>query len=239
MIFLLLRVIIGPFTNLIQKKLTERNANSIFIVTVTYLFITVMMSPLLPFLDLKNLPLGFWEAIAVAAFTDGIANIFLIQSLKLTELSVFGPINAFKPVIAMILAYFLIAEVPSLNGAFGILIIIAGSLILTYPPKKPKTEKLTKSIFSRGLLYRFSGIFLSAVGAVYIKKSLAFSTPEVTLFFWAFLVLPLFVGYSLAVFQLSSIVSIFLGYKYFNESNIRIKLISATIMILGTILIFM
>ncbi len=47
------------------------------------------------------------------------------------------------------------------------------------------------------------------------------------------------VSYALALFQLSSIVSIILGYKIFKEENIMKKLIGAVIMILGAMLIIL
>lgn len=45
------------------------------------------------------------------------------------------------------------------------------------------------------------------------------------------------VGYSLALFQLSSLISVFLGYRYFQESNIRKRLAGSCIMIAGAALI--
>jgi drug/metabolite transporter (DMT)-like permease len=42
------------------------------------------------------------------------------------------------------------------------------------------------------------------------------------------------VGYALALFQLSTIVSIFLGYRIFKEQNIKKKLIGAIIMVIGS-----
>lgn len=47
------------------------------------------------------------------------------------------------------------------------------------------------------------------------------------------------VGYALALFQLSTIVSIFLGYKIFKEQNIKKKLLGAVIMVIGSIVIIM
>lgn len=47
------------------------------------------------------------------------------------------------------------------------------------------------------------------------------------------------VAYALSLFQLSSIVSIFLGYKIFKEKNILNKLIGASIMVAGSCLIIL
>ncbi|HEX2607766.1 MAG TPA: EamA family transporter [Flavisolibacter sp.] len=45
------------------------------------------------------------------------------------------------------------------------------------------------------------------------------------------------VGYALALFQLSSIVSVWLGYKIFQETQIRKKVIGSLIMIAGSVMI--
>jgi drug/metabolite transporter (DMT)-like permease len=45
------------------------------------------------------------------------------------------------------------------------------------------------------------------------------------------------VGYALSLFQLSAVVSVFLGYKVFKESDIRRKLTGAAIMIAGSVVI--
>ena len=47
------------------------------------------------------------------------------------------------------------------------------------------------------------------------------------------------VGYSLSLFQLSTIVSVLLGYRFFKELNIRKKLIGSAIMIIGSIVIIL
>ena len=45
------------------------------------------------------------------------------------------------------------------------------------------------------------------------------------------------VGYSLALFQLSTLVGVFLGYRYFREGQIPKRLIGAAIMAAGAALI--
>ncbi|MCU7550541.1 EamA family transporter [Chitinophagaceae bacterium LB-8] len=47
------------------------------------------------------------------------------------------------------------------------------------------------------------------------------------------------VGYALSLFQLSTIVSVLLGYRIFQETNIRQKLLGSAIMIAGSILIIL
>ena len=47
------------------------------------------------------------------------------------------------------------------------------------------------------------------------------------------------VGYALSLFQLSTLVSVFLGYKIFKEQDIRKKIIGSVIMIVGSIIIIL
>jgi drug/metabolite transporter (DMT)-like permease len=47
------------------------------------------------------------------------------------------------------------------------------------------------------------------------------------------------VGYALSLFQLSTIVSVLLGYRYFKELDIRKKLLGSAIMIIGSIIIIL
>ena len=280
MFAILLRIILVPAINVFQKKLTQNGFNSLFIIAFTYLFLGVLAFFL--YISIPQAPIypSFWPAITTAALLDILGNIFLVQSLKYTELSIFGPLNAFKPIISIVVGLFLLKEVPSSHGLWGILIILAGSVLLTYN----RTEKKS-NFFSKGVLYRFLCITCSATGAVYSKEALKYANAETNFFYWSIIGLPLlliflfvrykstlredisklkgsaflgipliicfglmqyltlltfkqyFVGYSLAVFQLSSIVSVLLGYQIFKEKNIRLKVISSLIMIIGTVIL--
>lgn len=54
-----------------------------------------------------------------------------------------------------------------------------------------------------------------------------------------FVFLKLNVGLSLALFQLSTIVSVLFGYKFFHEDNLLKKIIGSVIMIGGSCLILL
>ena len=46
-----------------------------------------------------------------------------------------------------------------------------------------------------------------------------------------------FGGYALALFQLSTLVTVYLGHRYFAEGNIRRRLLGSLIMVTGAVLI--
>ena len=278
-LILFCRVLLGPFTNVFQKQLSNKGANSVFVVFITYLLFGLLLVPFTFFIDYQSLGKEFWQSILIASVIDVIGNIFLVKALKSTELSIFGPINSFKPAIAMVISFVLIREVPTIKGLIGLTIIMIGSVLITY--KKERKIQIT-----RGLVYRITGIFFSALGAVFVKQAITYSSPEVSMVFWTLIALPIMftvllfdigrmktdivvlksnlkdyfllmllyslmqyitlpcfdltlVGYSLAIFQLSSIVSVMLGYRYFNERGIKKKIFYSIIMIIGAILILL
>jgi drug/metabolite transporter (DMT)-like permease len=278
-LILCFRVLLGPFTNVFQKQLSNKGANSVFVVFITYLLFGLFLLPFTFFIEYQSLGKEFWQNIIIASVIDGVGNIFLVKALRSTELSIFGPINSFKPAIAMLISFVLIREVPTIKGLIGLVVIMVGSVLITY-----KKEK--KIQISRGLVYRITGIFFSALGAVFVKQAITYSSPEVSMVFWTLIALPIMflvllfdigkmksdvvvlksnlkdylllmlfyslmqyitllcfnltlVGYSLAIFQLSSIVSVMLGYRYFNEKGIRRKIFYSVIMIIGAVLILL
>lgn len=274
---IVLRIFLGPIANVYQKKISNKGANSVFVVFVTYFIISVILFPFLFFINYQNLGIIFWKLIIITSLLDAVGNIFLVKALQTTDLSIFGPINSLKPAVTMIFAIFVINEIPTLNGIIGLIIILLGTIFLTY-------EKTTKFTLSKGILFRVIGIILSATASIYMKKSITYSSVEITLIFWAVISTPLMflilmlnfkktksnlyilknnisdytkltiiylimpyvtllcfkhtlVSYSLALFQLSSIITLFFGYKYFNEKNIKKKIICSTFMIIGALLI--
>jgi drug/metabolite transporter (DMT)-like permease len=277
MITILVRILLLPSINVFQKKLTQNGFNSLFIMSFMYLLLSILSCVLFLINRTATIQPQFWPAIAVAGMLDALGNIFLVQSLKYTDLSVFGPLNAFKPVISLVIGIFILQEIPNGKGIIGILIILMGSIFLTYDGTGKKSQLL-----SRGVLYRFLCIACSATAAIYSKKAIQCSNAEITLFYWSLAGLPVlliplytrykdtlredigklkkqlvlgiplvicfflmqyltlltfknyFVGYTLAAFQLSSILSVLYGYGFFKEKNIRRKIISSGIMIIGT-----
>lgn len=277
------RVLASPFVNVFQKKLINREFSPEFILVLSYFLFVVLAIPVLIIKQPFEFPAEFWVYILLLGVIDVFGNMFLVKSLQTIDLSVFGPLNSFKPVFALVISAFLLDEIPGIAGIIGVLIIIAGSYLLGYQTNNPIGTRKQFRV-TRGLVYRFLAIFLTAVAAVFSKKTILMSSPLITLVFWAlsgfplallfylrkhrsvrhevhqlfacapqvfglllsFLVLQvltlltfelIFVGYSLALFQLSGMVSVFFGYHFFQERNLKYRLIGAAIMCAGAVLI--
>jgi drug/metabolite transporter (DMT)-like permease len=210
----------------------------------------------------------------------------LVYALRQADLSVLGPVNAYKAVLSLVLAVVLLGEVPTVFGVSGILLILAGSYFVIDPATdRTRGSALMHFFRDGGVQLRLAALVLSATEAVFLKRAILHATPLTTFVFWSILGLPvaaavlvflpsvnvgqelrwfvqhrrtylwltvttglmqaatlftfdvLQVGYSLALFQLSTLVSVFLGYRYFAERNIRRRLFGAAIMVIGAVLI--
>lgn len=281
-LIIIVRVIASPLANVFQKRLTNRDISPEMVVMSSYLFFAVLAIPVLVFYKPFHFSADFWTYILLLGLFDVIGNMYLVKSLRSIDLSLFGPLNSFKPVFAMILGVFLLSETPSLFGVLGVVVIIAGTYVINYDPNK-KVSAVAKLEFRRGLLFRFLAIALTSLAAVFSKKTIILSSPLITLAWWSIIGLPIsiyfvarqrglrsqikevrahptnlillfasflvlqlatlltfekiYVGYSLAFFQLSSVISVFFGYHFFKERNIRNRLIGSLIMIMGALLI--
>lgn len=102
------------------------------------------------------------------------------------------------------------------------------------------------------ILWCFMGAFWSFVFLLFMKKkfTLAHKTNYIQIFFIAFCLglmqystnfvfEKMNVAYALALFQLSSLVTVFLGYEIFKEKNLKEKIIGTCIMIIGSCFIIL
>jgi drug/metabolite transporter (DMT)-like permease len=280
------RIIANPLSNVFQKQLAQRSANPVFIIGATHAMLSLAMFPLL-FGPVKvALGVEFWANMMICALLAVAGNVLLVYALKSTDLSVLGPINAYKAVISMVLSIFLISETPTAMGLAGVILILAGSyLVVDREPNQPRHNAFVQFFRERGIQLRFAALGLSATEAVFLKKALLLSSPLTTFVWWSILGLPiaataillllgketgkeivlsrlhwrcylwlaittglmqlttlltfgrLQVGYSLALFQLSTLISVFLGYRYFQEGNIRQRALGTLVMAAGAALI--
>ena len=284
-LFVAVRILASPVSNVFQKQLVQRSANPVFIIGATHALLTLGC---LPLVFVGSLPLDprFWTNIVICAALAVSGNVLLVCALSSTGLSVLGPINAYKSVIGLVLGIFLIGEVPTLMGTAGVLLIVAGSyFVVDRDIHQPRRHAFAAFFSERGIQFRFAALILSATEAVFLKKALLLSSPLTTFVFWSILGLPvaaaamallrrrhlrnelvllrhnwstylwlaiatgtmqvttlltfgkLQVGYSLALFQLSTLVSVFLGYRYFQEGHIPKRLLGSAIMAAGAVLI--
>lgn len=283
MLVVLGRLLFSAFSNVFQKQLTHRGLHPFFIVFASYVVLAVICLPLLWTFNPFQLNTPFWINIFFAALLDMAGTLFLVMSLSRTDLSVFGPLNAYKVVISMLLAMIFIGEIPSLQGFMGVCVIVVGSYFL-FPPKAHQ-GRVWHLFTQKGVQFRFLSILLFSIGTLPLKNAVVIGGALPTTVFWCLIGLPLaglaqwlfvrenfqadlvlaknqiyplvylgclvflmqfmtmlvfsqlLIAYSLALFQLSMVLQVFLGYRIFNEKHIMRRLAACLVMVGGSLVV--
>ncbi len=278
----LLRIFSNPIGNVFQKQLTIKGIHPLFVNFLTYFLLSIICIVITAFIHFPALPQQFWFYSILGGITGAVGNGFLVKALQKGELSVLGPINAYKSIVGIIVGIFLLREFPNFWGILGIILIIYGSyFVLDTTEERFSLALLKKS----EIQYRLWAMILTAIEAVFIKKVILASSTTIAFISWccfgaifAFILLFVYrlnikkeakkianndfskfaflivcigtmqfttnyifehmaVGYALSLFQLSTIVSVLLGYKFFKELDIRKKIVGSVIMIIGSVII--
>ena len=283
-IAVILRIFSNPLGNVFQKQLTAKGIHPLFVNFLTYFLLSALSLIIALFISRPALPSQFWIYSVLGGIAGATGNGFLVKALQSGELSILGPINSYKSVIAIIVGIILLGEVPDIRGLLGIGLIISGSyFVLDTTPERFSLALLKRS----DIQYRLWAMILTAIEAVFVKKVILASSVTIAFISWCcfgaifsfvlFLVYRLDlkketkqinrssigkiallivcigtmqfttnytfehmdVGYALSLFQLSIVVSVFFGYRFFKEPDIRKKMIGTAIMIIGSVLIIL
>lgn len=267
-----------------QKQLTGRGHHPLVVNFGTYGALSVLCTPLAFRIPWAQLPSSFWIYSILGGIAGALGNGFLVKALEKGDLSVLGPINAYKSVVGLIVGIFLLREIPSAWGVLGTALIIGGSYFVLDTTE----ERFSWWLFRRKeIRYRMGAMVLTAIEAVFLKKVILASDVPTSFLSWcwagalfSFLLLPLNkvkwaagrhrpqgntlslylflvlcigimqgttnfvfdhmpVGYALALFQLSTLVSVLLGHRIFKEEHPGQKLLGAAIMMAGSVVIIL
>lgn len=281
---LVLRILVNPLANVFQKQLTKNKISPLYINFTTYFLLSIFCLFIAFNQDWSILSGQFLLFALICGLLGALGNGLLIKAFEKGDLSILGPVNAYKSVIGLIFGIIILGEMPGIWGVLGVVLIICGSYFVLDTTKERFTWKLLKN---REIQYRIGAMVLAAIEAVFLKKIILLSSVEISFIIWcwfgaifSFVLMKLFkikpeeeivkidrdnafkfiylvacigimqyttnyvfdhmvVGYALSLFQLSVIISIFFGYKFFNESDIKKKLLGSLIMIVGSVFIIL
>ena len=122
-----IRILVNPLSNVFQKYLTQRQANPLFIISSTYGILSLVCLVYLLLFPPAPLPLSFWYNSVIFNGLGVAGNYFLVKSLQRGDLSVLGPVNAYKALVSLVFGLFLLGEIPNSWGIAGMLLIVLGS----------------------------------------------------------------------------------------------------------------
>ena len=121
------RILVNPFSNMFQKKLTEKGLDSLWVNFVSFFMLSVICIFPAMSVDWSGFNKLFWIICTISGLFCALGNAFLVKALSEGDLSVLGPINSYKSVVSMIVGFFILGEIPDIQGVAGIIFIIFGS----------------------------------------------------------------------------------------------------------------
>lgn len=148
----------------------------------TYFLLSLFCLPLLLCycFDSLNLEIVLWSIIG--GVFGAVGNWFIISALKLGELSILGPINSYKAVVALFFGIIILKEIPNFEAILGMILIIFGSYFVFETTK----EGFSIAIFKRkDIQFRFLALIFSAIEAIFIKKVIILSDIYCSFYLWA------------------------------------------------------
>jgi len=325
---ILIRVVANPAANVLQKLLTRAGATPLGVIFMSHVLLSAACLPILGVLGLglfddsgsapdndvvattfEILPRSFefWWNIATCAVLAVACNTLLVYALRLGDLSLLGPINAYKSVVSLLPSLILLGEFPDVSTLGGIALIVAGSVLIVghdggrgavAEPRASRFDRLrigarlASLLRSPGARYRIAALVLSATEAAFLKRAVLASTPITAFAWWSILgaaaagaawfflrpategnepprqpttpritnqtaklyvyltiatglmqyctikaIADFEVGPLLALFQVSTLLSVFFGYRYFAEPHFLRRLLGSAIMVAGAAVI--
>src|SRR5881409_2126111 len=127
---LLGRVLLSAAASTLQKKLTLTGIEALALWRVTYAWMALPAAVALALAWKQPLSAHFWQNAIVAGLLDGLGNLAMVAALRSTDLSIFGPLNGFRPVLALLFGWVFLGEQPSVLGATGVGITVIGVALL-------------------------------------------------------------------------------------------------------------
>ncbi|MCE2833789.1 MAG: EamA family transporter [bacterium] len=278
------RILSNAASNVFQKRLTGFGVAPFQVNLVSYGALSVIGMFFLCANLPDELPMRYWIFSLLSGLTGALGNGFIVKALEKGELSVMGPINAYKPVVGMVTSFLLARELPNSFGLAGVALIILGSYFVLDATQERFSWTLLRN---RAIQYRIAALLLTGIQAVIDKEIIRASNLGMAFFSWSFFGL-LFtylmwtytgkngtqpvgrslrlhrldylllvictgtmvystnitfssmpVGEALALFQLSGILTVYWGYRFFREGQLIRKLVGAGFMAAGAALILL
>ena len=281
------RIAASSWSAVAQKRLAQQGLSASLIFAATMWVLSAVALPGLWWFPLAGLPLVFWTSMTISAALDVPGNVLLARSFGLTDLSLAGPLSCYKPVLGLVLAYFMLGERPTVWGLAGAAVIVAGSLALKSGSASGPLAAIVALGRDPGLRARGLSLVMTTAAVVFSKRAIVISSVGQAFVAWTFLsalfatvlwawlrrrelgedgrlvrrswagllglaavyvplawlsvvVLKLmFVGYALALFQLSAVLNVVLGWRVFGERDLVRRLGASAVMVAGAAILIL
>ena len=134
-LFGLVSAVFYALRNIMSKKLTNKH-NGTGIMFYQLLVLTIVLAPVLFYMETSSIKTQFPYVLTLALITTAVGHTMLVNSLKNFSVSTASIINSTQPIFGIIIAYFFLNEIPTLNTFFGGSLILATVIIESFRSRK-------------------------------------------------------------------------------------------------------
>ncbi|GAB1858429.1 DMT family transporter [Flavobacteriaceae bacterium MHTCC 0001] len=131
----IISAILFSFRNIILKKGATRY-NGVVVMLYQLVIVTILLIPVMFIFDISNITTQYPYIIMLALLATAIGHSLFIKSLKHFSASTASIIISSQPIFGIILAYFFLKEVPSINTFIGGVLIISTVIIESIRSRK-------------------------------------------------------------------------------------------------------
>lgn len=185
-LFVAARIVANPASNVFQKQLARDQIRPLVVVAATHLLLSVPAVGLIATGYAGPASAGFALDMTIAAVLAVVGNATLVRALEAGDLSVLGPINAFKALLSTLIGVVLLGERPTRAALAGMLLILGGSYFMVDRERSQgRGAALRGFAGDRAVQLRFAALVLSATEAVFLKRALGHAAPLTAFAAWS------------------------------------------------------
>ncbi len=174
------RVLFSATASALQKKLTLGGVETIRLWRVTYALMAIPAALTLALSWKGSTNTQFWHNAVLAGLLDALGNLAMVAALRSSDLSIFGPLNGFRPVLALLFGWVFLGEQPTALGGLGVGVTVIGvALLLCDEDSNPSARATWQMPALRAL-----GLSLSTFAAVFLKRATLAGSTGLTLGVW-------------------------------------------------------
>lgn len=178
------RILTNALSNVFQKRLTGQSQHPLVINFISYFLLSIAGLVLIRGESSSTLGGEFLFYSILTGLTGALGNGCIVKALQMGELSVLGPVNAWKSVIGLLTAFVLIGEHPNWLAVGGIGLIVIGSYVVLRAGNG--AGGLTLEVFRQpAIRYRLLALVLTGIQAVFDKQVIRYSNLRLAFASWA------------------------------------------------------
>jgi drug/metabolite transporter (DMT)-like permease len=170
------RVLASSGSAALQKRMAARGLAPTTLFAAGIGVMAIALVPVAFWHPLSGLPDAFWIYVALTVVLDVPGNILLAKSFHEGELSVVGPMAAYKPALGLAFAAVWLGETPSTAGLLGVVVVLSGTLFLAPGGRRAGWGALKALAADPGARWRTLSIGLTAVQSVFGKAAINLSS---------------------------------------------------------------